>query len=378
MSKTAQAKPLRRVTQRDIALHCGITQQAVSRALRSDTLISEETRNRVHAAAGELGYDPSQSQAARRMALMRTGTFPRNNMVAITTSADLTQSLYFTELFRGVMHTLSAKGVDLVITLNNYPYTVPRPARRGELDGIISIERPEWYQQLVPDLRQLATFGTRPIVSLIWPITGMLSVLTDDELSGYLAMRHLLEFGHRHILVLQFIMGPQDPETRRRQGMARACAEFADLHPTTDAVVIGGNQWITPPPYSDPITPERFPVVFGDDLVQCTLPEFMSAHPSITAIIALNDPSALVAYFLLEQAGYRVPRDFSIVGFDDTDPLLDAEGRNILTTVHVPLYRIGEEAAKLLLRRLDDDVADDTRVVLPPSLVVRGTTAPPQ
>ncbi|OPZ86352.1 MAG: Ribose operon repressor [bacterium ADurb.Bin429] len=378
MAKVTGVPSTRRVTQRDIARHCGITQQAVSRALRGDTLISEETRARVQAAAEELGYDPSQSQAARRMALIRTGAQPRNNMVAISTSAELTNTLYFTELFRGVMHTLSANGVDLVVTLNSYPYSMPRPARRGELDGIICIERPEWYHEMMPHLRQLPTFGTRPIVSLIWPISGALSVIADDELGGYLAMRHLIELGHRHIMVLQNIMAPQDPETRRRAGIQCAIAEYPGQRPEIYGCAIGNEQWITPPPFKEPVTPENFPIIHGSNLLRFPLPDFLSVHPHITAIIGLNDASAIITDYLLEQAGYRVPRDISIIGFDDTDPLLDAEGRNVLTTVRVPLYSIGEEAARLLLRRMENEVADDAHTVLPPTLMVRGTTAPPK
>ncbi len=94
-------------------------------------------------------------------------------------------------------------------------------------------------------------------------------------------------------------------------------------------------------------------------------------------MIALNDPSAIHACLQLDHAGYRVPAEISVVGFDDTDPLLDSDGRNLLTTVRTPLRELGGAAARLLLEGLEAPDQSDREITLSPTLVIRGSTAAP-
>lgn len=98
----------------------------------------------------------------------------------------------------------------------------------------------------------------------------------------------------------------------------------------------------------------------------------------ITGVIAPNDPEALRAADALRRMGKKIPRDVSLVGFDDTDELLDENRRNMLTTVRVPLEEIGREAAGLLIRQITGAAARDQQIALGASLVVRASTAPPR
>ena len=107
------------------------------------------------------------------------------------------------------------------------------------------------------------------------------------------------------------------------------------------------------------------------------LASYLREHPEITAVLAMNDASALRAWALLEREGIRVPRDVSIVGFDDTDPKLDADGRNLLTTVRLPLEELGREAARQLVGAITGRTKREEPVILPTELVVRGSTAVP-
>jgi LacI family transcriptional regulator len=72
-----------------------------------------------------------------------------------------------------------------------------------------------------------------------------------------------------------------------------------------------------------------------------------------------------------------VPQDISVVGFDDTESMPDGRGRNMLTTVQVPLVELGQRAAELLLRHIKGNVPEVEEVVIPTTLVIRGSTAPP-
>jgi LacI family transcriptional regulator len=103
----------------------------------------------------------------------------------------------------------------------------------------------------------------------------------------------------------------------------------------------------------------------------------LRAHPEITAILAHNDLYAGSLHATLTGAGYRIPEEMSLVSFDDTDPVLNAHGHNILTTVHIPLLEIGQAAGRVIIGRVTGEMLADTTEVLPVRLTERASTAPP-
>ncbi len=113
--------------------------------------------------------------------------------------------------------------------------------------------------------------------------------------------------------------------------------------------------------------------------VATPLREALQRNPRITAIVSMNDLFALDIYTALQQDNVRVPDEMSLVGFDDVETILNPETReNILTTVRMPQEEIGREAARLLIRQVEGDATTPTSTVLPTTLIVRNTTAPPR
>jgi LacI family transcriptional regulator len=104
--------------------------------------------------------------------------------------------------------------------------------------------------------------------------------------------------------------------------------------------------------------------------------ELLDAAAGLTAIVAANDRLAIGCYDALERSGLRCPEDISIVGFNDM-PFIDRL-RPPLTSVRVPQREIGTVAADLLLQRLRDGSQSAREILLEPTLVVRGSTAPPR
>ena len=96
-------------------------------------------------------------------------------------------------------------------------------------------------------------------------------------------------------------------------------------------------------------------------------------YAGVTGVVAANDPMAQVIVEAARQSGRRVPEDVSVVGFDD-EPSSSSLG---LTTLHLPVEEMGEQAADLVLRRLaQPSPSQRVEIVLQPTLVVRETTGP--
>jgi LacI family transcriptional regulator len=93
-----------------------------------------------------------------------------------------------------------------------------------------------------------------------------------------------------------------------------------------------------------------------------------------TAVVAVNDVAAVGAYDAAEQMGLRIPVDLAITGYNDIP--LAARLRPGLTTIHVPAQEFGRAAARMLLEQMVAGVHEPKRVVLPPELVIRGSTDP--
>ncbi len=370
----------RAVTLKDIAAHCGVSMGTVSLALRGDARISAETTRRVLTAAEVLGYDPSQHQAARRLALSKHGRDVLNHVIGLIVPSMFHRPGYFAELMQGIMDVLVPAGF---CALTTYIYSheeahepgVPTALRSGIIDGLITMVRPEPVAQLLEPIRRQAGFADKPVVTLIWRQPGCSVVCADDEGAGYAIARALIARGHRHLLHLAFLlpyMQPTEPQACRIAGAARALAD-AGLDPVRHLHLadVRNNHWLDPT-HIDANNPELACVSIDGQSIPFV--DVLRAHPDVSAVMCLNDASALRAWRLLEEAGYRVPEDISIVGYDDTTPRPDADGTNLLTSAHVPLLDIGREAATLVIRQVTGDAPKEpVEIVLPVEVRLRGS-----
>jgi len=102
---------------------------------------------------------------------------------------------------------------------------------------------------------------------------------------------------------------------------------------------------------------------------------YFARPPRHTAIVANNDGLAAEIVARAQRHGIAIPYDLSIVGFDSTS--FCEEIRPSLTSVHQPLVELGKRAIDLLVQRMRGSVCDPSEVIIPCSLDVRGSTAPP-
>ncbi|MFO7274322.1 MAG: LacI family DNA-binding transcriptional regulator [Bacillota bacterium] len=329
------------MTIRDVARRAGVGVATVSRVLNGKGYVKAETRQRVLAAAEELGYVPSQ--LARGLVRRLSGT------VGLVVP-DITNP-FFPLITRGVEDAASEAGYTVFLcNADNDPELEAqdvRKLRERRVDGVIFVgtsERRELVDQLLAD--------DIPVVVMDRQVnhTEVDMVLVDNLAGARAAVRHLMELGHRRIA---HAAGP--PSTRtgqdRCQGYRQALEEAGI-------------------PY-DPAC-----VVWGDFTFESGIRAgqvLLGRSPQPTAVFAGNDLIALGVIRAAEEAGLSVPDDLSVVGFDDIQmAALVCPG---LTTVRQPAREMGRLAMTMLLERIRGEfTGPGRRQVFQPELIVRGTT----
>lgn len=339
--------PVQTPTLRDVADAAGVHPATASRALNAGTrgLVNAETAKRVIKVAESLGYRPNP--IARGLKTAKSGT------VGLVIP-DLTNPL-FPPIVRGIEDVLEPAGYSgLIVNTDNDPHRERQQIeslRSRQVEGLIVATALLDH----PLLEQLHREGVLMVLVNRRPEgIDIPSIAPDDAAGVELAVRHLADLGHRRIAHLA---GPATTST----GLVRARAfrsAVRDLGLDDDpALTITCDLW-------------------SEEAGAAALRTLLDSGTSVSAIVAGNDLIALGCYDVFAERGIDCPGEISVVGFNDM-PFLDKLAPP-LTTVSIPHQEIGAEAGRMLL----DAIAEPTRpvrsVLLPLSLVVRGSTAPPQ
>jgi DNA-binding LacI/PurR family transcriptional regulator len=337
MSPIASARP----TIIDVANRAGVSKSLVSLVMRGERTVSDEKRALVLAAASELGYRPN--------AVARSLVRRRTNLFGIVLS-DL-HNPFFAEVIDGVQEAAGAEGYRTIISTVDLRAAAEQRALDTLLelrvDGLI-LASPMFGVQSIA-----AASGELPMV-LVARRSDLLhvdSVTNDDPKGACLVVEHLVDLGHRRIAHIDGGRGAGAAE--RRQGYEHTMVErgLGEL-----VHVVSGS-------YTEEGGRHGVEALLADDT------------PPPTAIFVSNDLAALGALAALAERGIRVPQDVSIVGYDNT--ALAALRHINLTTVDQPRPDMGREAVALLLDRMTSHRETARHVTVTPTLVVRGTTAPP-
>jgi LacI family transcriptional regulator len=338
--------PVPAVKLRDVARQAGVHPATASRALNPETrlLVSEDTANRVLAAAAELGYRPN--------AVARSLRTRRSHTVGVLIP-DLNNPL-FPPIVRGLEDRLDADGY--VALIGN---TDGDDARERKVFEQMRARHVDGYVLATAHLRNpLLAEAVRagvPVVLMnrIAEDFSLPAVTVDNERGVQLEISHLTSLGHRGIAC---IAGPQDVST----GLAR---------------YRGFQSGMTAAGLDVPPGRVAFARAFSIDEGYRCAQQILAAGDGWTAIAAGNDMLAVGAYRALDEAGLSCPGDVSVVGFNDM-PFIDML-RPPLTTIAFPHYQVGTEAAQLLLERLNGATGPVKVLYLAPELIVRGSTARP-
>ena len=317
-------------TVHDVARSAGVSIATVSRVFGHPDAVATATRERVLAAASELGYAPSTT--ARALQRGRTGYLG-------LLVHDLANPFYAT-VAKAAQAEARRSGLALFCAdYGDRPDEELALAREmaRHVDGLLLY--PSRPVETVADLG--------PVVVLDAPVDDAPTVLMSTTDGVDQAVDHLAALGHGGLTYVDAAPAGMWTSRQRRSDVEASCARAG-----LDLAVVG------------PFSPTFESGVRAADLAV--------AHGS-TAVLAFSDQMALGVVRRLTERGVRVGADVSVVGVDDI--WIAAQVTPALTTVRMPCAEAGAAAARLLVHRIDDGAAASS-VVLPTELIVRSSTGP--
>jgi len=350
------------VTLQSIADDIGVSRTTVSNAYNRPDQLTPEMRVRVLDAADRLGY-AGPNLAARNL---RTG---RRNAVGLLFTEDLRYVFHDPDtsaFLRGVAETTACVGTGLMLL------PVPAgidptnsPVRFAAVDGYIVYSVAGDHPVL-----KLLTHARGPVVVVDEPdlpdSAGFVGI--DDRSGSILAAEHLLSLGHRRIGIITGRLGVEPrpgrvDRVRRESSTVRVARNRLEgsLEALESAGLDADSVAVWESRANDP------------DAGRTAATEMLSVDPDVTGVLCFSDRIAIGVCQAARRLGLGVPGDLSVVGFDDIPRAITWDPP--LTTVHQPLIDKGRIAARMLLDAIDGTSA--TRNMLPISLKVRSSTAPP-
>jgi len=339
------------VTIKHVAADAGVSLQTVSRVINNESGVRPEMKRRVQEAIDRLHYVPSI--AAQRMSGSRSylilAVNDRDRTIADWRSREGAD--WVDQMLLGGMTTAAAAGYRLMLELvDTHSDHVERELRSTiaalQPDGVI-LTPPHSDNPLITNLLAEQQISFARIGSK--ETDAGLSLLMDEEGAAALATRHLLELGHRRI---GFIAG--SPE-----------------YPLSGWRVDGWRQAMTEAGCADEtlLAQGDFSYASGEQAAR----RLLSGKDAPTAVIASNDQMALATLAVAKQRGLVVPRDLSLISFDNTPVVRFVQPP--LTAVDQPIARISASAVELIVADQRRSARPQAPLVIEAELVTRGSTA---
>lgn len=337
-------------TLKDIAAKAGFSITTVSRALAGYTDVSDKTRQHILDIAQEMGYQPNQ--VARQLQGRRTQTLG----LIMPPPEHQHEHDYFSLLIRGITYSAARHDYDLLISATppgeDELAAYQRIAGGKRVDGLM-LARVYQDDSRIHYLQEIAF----PFVVIGRYASGLESNFPYIEVDSQAGLKtltaHFIHYGHRQI---GMIASPAQLAftSYRLAGYAAALAE-AGL------------------PY------DETHIVYGDLSYasgrEAAL-QLLQQAPGLTAIVSCNDAMALGAMAALQERGYRIGNDIAIGGYDDIPAA--AHANPPLTTIHQPIYAIGEQVAELLLALIEKTPVRNRQRLLQPVLQIRASSGRPR
>jgi LacI family repressor for deo operon, udp, cdd, tsx, nupC, and nupG len=321
---------------RDVAKHSGVSVATVSRVLNGDKKVRLETKEKVMKAVEELNYVPNT--LARNLSEM-------NSKKILVTIPNLSNTV-FTERFRAIQAVFKPKGYQLILveTYKGEDASVVEMIKNRSVEGAILISALMEEEELIEKYKGLpiviATDHKTESISTI-PSVSMNNVEAAEK-----AIHYLANLGHSRIA---FFGGKRLAAKRRLKGYKNGLQQNGL---EVDESLIFHDEWTFESGYK----------LANELLFRKELP---------TAIFAAADTIAIGAIKALNEHGFNIPDDMSIIGVDNIP--VSEYITPALTTIEQPTVEIGEKAAEMLLAILNQQPIEQQQVVINSKLIVRNS-----
>lgn len=346
-----RAKP---ATIKDVAAEAGVSLQTVSRVINNGPNVRPAIAERVTAAIERLGYAPSL--AARRMggkkSFLLLALNDRDRTIEGWRSGDGTD--WVDQMLLGGMLECAAHGYRMIFELvDTHSDNVERElsSALGAIhpDGVI-LTPPHGDNPIIRDLLMQRRI---PFARIGSTSAGPgISIAMDDAAAASAATAHLASLGHRRI---GFIKG-SDEYALSAERLAGYLSAVREAGLEEDPQLIASGDFT----FQSGLTATR---------------QLLSVADPPTAIVASSDQMSLAALEVAKERSLGVPRDLSVVSFDDT-PIVKFSTPP-LTAVRQPIARMTARAAELLIQCTSGGIAPDQPEILPFELILRGSTTTP-
>jgi DNA-binding LacI/PurR family transcriptional regulator len=334
----------KRFTIQDVANLAGVGKVTVSYVLNgraSEARITKETCDRVMAAARELDYRPSA--VAKSLVSKRANAISVVFQYANYFSAG---SSFINEVMRGVCEICVEADVNLILHTRSFTNTESEVAALmdGRSDGVLLLRD---YRD--PLAEQLVARGFPCVLFFTRSSSNSLFVDADNFSGGRVATEHLISLGHKRIAFIRGSVGSVASNDR-----LLGCRSALENHGLTLA--------------ENMICQMEDPTAANLSMVDWV----RNVEP--TAILCWSDDVAVKCMQILQQSGFSIPNDISVVGFDSSEAC--ERVTPTLTSMRQPLFEMGKLAAENLIKIIDGKSSEVDCALFPLTLDVRGSTAP--
>ncbi len=332
---------MKRYTLKDIAKMGGVSPKTVSRVVNNEEYVRKETREKILELLEKYDYYPNIP--ARSLVLKRNST--------LGLIVPNLENPFYSKLSRGVIQTAEKNGYRVIVCESKFSLGIGEKylkilIGRG-VDGLL-IATLDLNDTIVKKLNNIGEHFV--IMTCKLDIPGINYVIANDYEAGRKVAEYIINLGHKNIA---FLKGPDvyssnERFTAYKDVMNEKNLEIKDYFITKN-------------------------VLDRVSAYEVTL-ELLKENNDITAIIGNNDYAAIGAIKAIEELGLNIPKDISIIGYDDIDitELLKVP----LTTVHYPKFKCGVEATKMIIRMLEKKRSRSKKIVLETSFVERDSCGP--
>ncbi len=340
-SSVQSLKPnMSRLTLEDIARQAGVSRSTVSRVINNQPNVRDRVRERVLKVIHNTGYHPNV--AARTLASQRSWMI---GLVLPRTVSTFFSDPYFPRLTQGIAQACNqynyTLGLFLISSKEDEEKILPRLTRKGSLDGVL-VQTGQVGDQLVERLID----SDIPVVIAGRPIQSkeMTYIDVDNLNAAHSAVSHLVRLGRKRIGT---ITGPMNSTAGidRRDGYMKALLDRAQN--IEESLIVEGD--------------------FTEEGGYYAMQQLLVACPD--AVFAASDTMAVGAMRAIREAGFRIPKDIALVGFDDVS--ISERTNPPLTTVRQPIFQFGFNSVEILIDLIENGIKPARRVIMATELVIR-------